>query len=498
MNQIKCPKCGEVFQIDESSYADIVKQVRDKEFQAELLSRQKAFDSEKESAVKLAKAESNQEYQKALSEKENEIAKLNEQLNASTSDTENAVKLAIGKTEKEYGEKLVELQQTITKLEVELSNAEVIKENEIAKLNEQLKSSQSERDNAVKLATGEAEKEYERQLSALQQTVTKLEAELASAEVKKESELTKVNSLAQKELSEKEIEVEKLKLEIEANEKSFIEKENDLKQRYEAQLKDKDELIDYYKDFKTRQSTKMIGESLEQHCSTEFNRLRATGFQNAYFDKDNDAKSGSKGDFIFRDYDENGMEYISIMFEMKNEADETKTKHKNEDFLKELDKDRREKGCEYAVLVSLLESDNELYNNGIVDVSYKYEKMYVIRPQFFIPIITILRNAALNSLSYKQELAIIREQNIDITHFEENMEAFKEGFSKQYKWASDRFEDAIEGIDDAITELQKTKAELLKSADHLRIANQKAEDLSIKKLTKGNPTMQKKFAELKE
>ena len=269
-------------------------------------------------------------------------------------------------------------------------------------------------------------------------------------------------------------------------------KAQSMQREYESRLKQKDEMIEYYKDFKARQSTKMIGESLEQHCLSQFNALRMTAFPDAYFEKDNDARSGSKGDFIFRE-SRGGVEFISIMFEMKNEADETATKHKNEDFFRELDKDRREKKCEYAVLVSLLEADSELYNNGIVDVSYKYEKMYVIRPQFFIPIITLLRNAALGSLKYRQELEVARNQQIDILHFEENMNAFKEGFGRNYRLASEKFRLAIEEIDKTITHLQKTKEALLSSENNLRLANSKAEDLSIKRLTKNAPSVREMF-----
>ena len=275
-------------------------------------------------------------------------------------------------------------------------------------------------------------------------------------------------------------------------------REQSLRESYETQLKNKDEVIAYYKDLKARMSTKMIGETLEQHCETEFNRLRPTAFRNAYFEKDNDARTGSKGDYIYRETAEDGTEFISIMFEMKNEADETATKHKNEDFLKELDKDRREKGCEYAVLVSLLESDSELYNTGIVDVSHRYDKMYVIRPQFFIPMITLLRNAALNSLSYRQELAAVRAQNIDISHFEDDMNDFKEKFQRNYRLASEKFRTAVEEIDKSIAHLQKIKDALLSSENNLRLANDKAQDLSIKKLTRNNPTMAKKFADLKD
>ena len=293
-------------------------------------------------------------------------------------------------------------------------------------------------------------------------------------------------------------EIIELKGNVESAKKDIVLKESTLKAEYNAMLKAKDEAIEFYKDLKTRMSTKMVGETLEQHCEIEFNKLRATGFQNAYFEKDNDARTGSKGDYIFRDKTDDGVEFISIMFEMKNEMDTTATKHKNEDFFKELDKDRKEKNCEYAVLVSLLESDNELYNSGIVDVSHKYEKMYVIRPQFFIPIITLLRNAALNSVDYKRQLMDIREQNIDISRFEDDMNDFKEKFARNYDIASRKFKTAVEEIDKTIQHLQKTKENLLSSENNLRLANNKAEELSIKKLTKNNPTMAQKFAELKD
>ena len=297
-------------------------------------------------------------------------------------------------------------------------------------------------------------------------------------------------------ITEKEKEINSLQNKIELNKNEFIIKEKNLKESYEEKIKNKDEQISYYKDFKAKQSTKMIGESLEQHCHNEFNKLRPL-FKNAYFEKDNDAKTGSKGDFIFRDFDDEGTEIVSIMFEMKNEADMTATKHKNEDFLKELDKDRTEKNCEYAVLVSLLEIDNEYYNNGIVDVSHKYDKMYVIRPQFFIPLITLIRGLATNSLKYKKELQIIQNQNIDISHFEENMNSFKEGFARNYRLASEKFKKAIEEIDKTIEHLQKTKESLLSSENNLRLANNKAEDLTIKKLTNNSETMAKLFENLK-
>ena len=320
--------------------------------------------------------------------------------------------------------------------------------------------------------------------------------QIAGEKTERELAVSKAIQQKEKELSEKQTEITRLKGEISNTEAQSKLREQSMKTQYEDRLKLKDEQIEYYKDFKARQSTKMVGESLEQHCLNQFNSIRMTAFPNAYFEKDNDARSGSKGDFIFREAGTDGTEFISIMFEMKNEMDETATKHKNEDFFKELDKDRRQKNCEYAVLVSLLEIDNELYNNGIVDVSYKYEKMYVIRPQFFIPMITLLRNAALNSLQYKQELQVVKNQQIDILHFEENMNAFKEGFARNYRIASDRFKTAIDEIDKTITHLQKTKDALLSSENNLRLANNKADDLSIKKLTKNAPAVREMFEEL--
>ena len=400
MREIKCPKCGEVFQVDESGYAAIVKQVRDSEFSAELREREARFASEKQTAVKLAEMESERRFHEALARQQAQILQLQGRIEAS--------------------------------------------------------------DAAKKLAVADAVAQKDRELAEREQQIVRLNGEIASE--KQQSQLSEKN----------------------------------LKEAFESQLKLKDEQIAYYRDFKARQSTKMVGESLEQHCLTEFNKLRATGFQNAYFEKDNDARTGSKGDFIYREAAEDGTEFISIMFEMKNEADQTATRHRNEDFLRELDKDRREKGCEYAVLVSLLESDSELYNTGIVDVSHRYPRMYVIRPQFFIPMITLLRNAALNSLRYRQELAVVRSQNIDISNFEADMNDFKERFARNYRLASERFAKAIEEIDKTIDHLQKTKEALLSSENNLRLANNKAEDLSIKKLTRNNPTMAAKFAELRK
>ncbi len=429
MNQIKCPKCGEVFKIDETAYAAIVKQVRDSEFQSELESREKLFETEKNTAVKLAKAEINQEKERSVSE----------------------------------------LNRTIEHLK------------------SQIESDKKDRDIELKDIVSEKDREIER-----------LKAQISANEKDKTIEISKAIAEKDREIAEKESNIAELKGEIKSAQKDIEIKEKTLKAEFDAQLKAKDETIEFYKDLKTRMSTKMVGETLEQHCEIEFNKLRATGFQNAYFEKDNDARTGSKGDYIFKESTADGIEFISIMFEMKNEMDTTATKKKNEDFFKELDKDRREKNCEYAVLVSLLESDNELYNSGIVDVSYKYEKMYVIRPQFFIPMITLLRNAAFNSIRYRQELALVRSQNIDITHFEEDMNDFKDKFSRNYRIASEKFKKAIDEIDKTISHLQKTKEALMSSENNLRLANNKAEELSIKKLTRNNPTMASKFAELHE
>ncbi len=377
-----------------------------------------------------------------------------------------------------------------------------------------------EKENAVELAVTKAEAKKDKRISELEHQLeamkdkTRGELELALAEKnlklsEKDSEITRLKgqleldksiaeSAVKDAVQQKDSEIMKLKNDLELEQSKRQLSEKSLKEAHDAELRRKDEEIAYYKDFKARQSTKMVGESLEQHCMIEFDRLRATAFRNAYFEKDNDAKTGSKGDFIYRESGEDGTEFISIMFEMKNEMDTTATKHRNEDFFKELDKDRREKNCEYAVLVTLLEADNELYNGGIVDVSHRYDKMYVIRPQFFIPLITILRNAALNSLSYKQELAQVRSQNIDVTNFENSLLDFQAKFGNNYRIAKDHFEKAIEEIDNTIGHLQKVKDELLGSQKQLRYANDKAQDLSIKKLTRNNPTMQAKFAELKE
>ena len=405
MHEIKCPKCGEVFQVDETGYAQLLTQVRDEAFEEELHKRAKELEAKNKSDIQLAKMEQEKSFSEAISDMDKKIAD---------------------------------------------------RDLEIQKLKNQIAMNDSEK----KLAVNEAVSDKD------------------------------------KEIAEREARIIELKGQLKNQENESALKEKSLEESYKTQLKLKDDQIEQYKNFKASQSTKMVGESLEQHCQNQFNSIRMTAFPNAYFEKDNKvSESGSKGDFIFRDYDD-GQEFISIMFEMKNEMETTATKHKNEDFFKELDKDRQEKGCEYAVLVSLLESDNDYYNNGIVDVSYKYPKMYVIRPQFFIPMITLLRNAALNSLQYQKELAIVRNQQLDLVNFESNMQDFKDAFGKNYRLASEKFQTAIEEIDKTIEHLEKVKKNLLSSENNLRLANNKAEDLSIKKLTKNAPSVKQMFDDL--
>jgi hypothetical protein len=462
MQEIKCPKCGEVFTVDESGYAAILKQVHDSEFDKEISRREKAFAAEKESAVTIAVAKSEEEKNKVIEDLKNRIITLKAENEQALAVSSKESELAIAKTEADKDKIIAELKAKVAAYDAD-------KATEI----ERIKAS-----NALEIAN----KEQEIQRLSSQIEINKSQSETA----------------IERALQEKEKEILNLKNDIALEQSKWELSEKSLKEAHDAELKHKDEEIAYYKDFKARQSTKMVGESLEQHCEIEFNKLRATAFQNAYFEKDNDAKTGSKGDFIYRESSPDGVEFISIMFEMKNEADTTSTKHKNEDFFKELDKDRKEKKCEYAVLVTLLEADNELYNSGIVDVSYKYEKMYVIRPQFFIPLITILRNAALNSLSYRQELALVKNQNIDVTNFENSLQDFKTKFSNNYRIASEKFQNAIDEIDKTIDHLQKVKEGLLGSERQLRIANDKAQDLSVKKLTRNNPTMKAKFEELEQ
>lgn len=431
MNEIICPHCHKAFKVDEAGYADILKQVRDHQFEEELQNRLNLAEKEKESAVKLAEANIKNLLQEQLAQKDTAIAQLK-------------------------ADAAMELSKKLAEKEAQLVQLQSQKTNEVTTLKAQLDSAEV----AKKLAVTEAIQKLEKERDTL------------------------TNELKTKDLEKQNL-------------------ESSLKQQFATELQSKEAIIKYkdeeiarVKDMKAKLSTKMIGETLEQHCETEFNKLRATAFQNAYFEKDNDAKSGSKGDFIYKETDEAGNEIISIMFEMKNEGDETATKKKNEDFFRELDKDRNEKKCEYAVLVTMLEAESEYYNTGIVDVSHKFPKMYVVRPQFFIPIITLLRNAAMNSLKYKAELALVRNQNIDITNFEDKINQFKEGFARNYDLASRKFQTAIEEIDKTIIHLQKTKEALLSSDNNLRLANQKAEDLTIKKLTHGNPTMKAKFDEL--
>ncbi|MFT4233390.1 MAG: DUF2130 domain-containing protein [Microbacterium sp.] len=455
MHEIVCPHCGKAFTVDEAGYAHILKQVRDKEFDASLKAQIEILEQNQQSKIELAES-------KITSEKDAAIAQLRATIERAETERERAAADARAAAEKERDALAAELAQltqahrsetelAAARLESELQKARAAAEQRIQQLTSQLESSRTEQKLAISEAVGRIEKERDELKHTLSQAAL------------------------EKQLSEKA-----------------------LADKYETQLRDRDDTIDRLKDLKAKMSTKMVGETLEQHCEIEFNRLRATAFPRAYFEKDNDASSGSKGDFIFRDADDAGTEIVSIMFEMKNESDTVGRKHRNEDFFKELDKDRAEKGCEYAVLVSLLEPESELYNVGIVDVSHRYPKMYVVRPQFFIPIITVLRNAALSAVKYKAELDLVRAQNIDITNFENDLDAFKNAFEKNYDLASRRFQTAIDEIDKSIDHLQKTKDSLLGADRNLRLANDKAQNVTVRKLTRGNPTMAAKFAELED
>ena len=461
MHDIICPHCGKAFKVDEAGYADILKQVRDTDFEKQLNERLQLAEQDKRSALELARTQAASEVQKTAAAKDIQIQELKASLDAREAERKLAVAEALSAVEKERDALASALEQVKheKKAASELAEMRLVSELQMA------------------AATKDAE-------------IQGLKATLNSIDVAQKLAITKAVSAVEKERDNLRSGLDRAALEKQLAEKS-------LKDKYETQIKDRDEAIERLRDMKARLSTKMVGETLEQHCETEFNRIRATAFARAYFEKDNDARTGSKGDYIFRDSDESGTEIVSIMFEMKNEGDRTATKNKNEDFLKELDKDRNEKGCEYAVLVSLLEPDSELYNTGIVDVFHRYPKMYVVRPQFFLPIITLLRNAAMNSLKYKSELALVKAQNIDITNFESGLEAFKTSFAKNYDLASRRFQTAIDEIDKSIDHLQKTKEALLGTDRNLRLANEKAQDVTIKKLTRGNPTMAAKFAELK-
>lgn len=477
MHQIKCPHCGETFQIDKTSYANIASQVRTSEFDQELHNRLVQINEEHQKDIALAEEKISKLLTEQLNDKEKELAQL-------AVEKDQVISQLTVEKEREITQLKNDKEQALTKLIAE-------KEQALAKLQAQI-DLQKEK-NAASLVEKETQikADLTEQLTQRDKQIADLEAQLKQIE-----NTHKISSMEL--VTAKDKEINELTNRLQLQEKETLIEQKNLKERYEIQLMQKDETIAFYKDFKAKQSTKMVGESLEQHCEIQFNEIRATAFPRAQFGKDNDARSGSKGDYIYREYDEHGTEIISIMFEMKNENDETATKKKNEHFFKELDKDRTEKKCEYAILVSLLEADNELYNNGIVDVSYAYEKMYVIRPQFFIPMISLLRNAAMNSLQYKQELALTREQNIDIAHFEEDLEEFKSAFARNYDLASRKFQTAIDEIDKTITHLEKTKAALLSSENNLRLANNKADDLTVKKLTRNNPTMRAKFEALKD
>ena len=461
MNDIICPHCGKAFKIDEAGYADILKQVRDSEFEHQLHERLELAERDKQTAVELARAQLTAELQKQGAEREAEIQRLKAQLEAGEVSRQLAVAQALSDVEKQRDALASELDKA-----------------------------RQETQTVRQLAEAQRMAELQKTAASKDSEIQGLKARLVEVELSQKLAITEALAAVEKQRDELQASLAQARLEKHLAEQS-------LKERYEVQIKDRDDAIERLRDMKARLSTKMVGETLEQHCETEFNRIRATAFPRAYFEKDNDASTGSKGDYIFRDTDESGTEIVSIMFEMKNECDVTATKKRNEDFLKELDKDRTEKGCEYGVLVSLLEPDSELYNTGIVDVFHRYPKMYVVRPQFFIPIITLLRNAAMNAVKYKTELALVKAQNIDITNFENELEGFKAAFAKNYDLASRRFQTAIDEIDKSIDHLQKTKDALLGADRNLRLANDKAQDVTIKKLTKGNPTMAGKFAELK-
>ena len=461
MHEIICPHCGKAFKIDEAGYANILKQVRDGEFEQQLHERLELAEQDKRNAVELAETKVASEMHKAAVAKDSEIQELQAKLDAG----EVARKLAV-------------------------TEARIAVEKERDALANELAQAKHDKQAALELAEAKRVSELQKSAATKDSEIQGLNAKLEAIRVEQKLAITEAVSAVEKERDALKSGLQQAELQKHLAEKA-------LKDKYETQIKDRDDAIERLRDMKVRLSTKMVGETLEQHCEAEFNRIRAMAFPRAYFEKDNDARTGSKGDYIFRDSDEAGTEIVSIMFEMKNESDHSATKNKHEDFLKELDKDRTEKGCEYAVLVSLLEPDSELYNSGIVDVFHRFQKMYIVRPQFFLPIITLLRNAAMNSLKYKSELALVREQNIDITNLENELDEFKTGFARNYELASKKFKTAIDEIDKTIEHLQKTKEALLGSENNLRLANNKADDLTVKKLTKGNPTMAANFADLK-
>ncbi|PUE60491.1 hypothetical protein B9Z44_13480 [Limnohabitans curvus] len=464
MHEIICPHCHKAFKIDEAGYADILKQVRDGDFEKQLHERLELAEREKQGAIALAEANVTNALQKTAAAKDTEIQALKAQLDAGEVARKLAVTEALGKVSKERDQLANELKA----------------EQERARNSSQAAAQLAEAKLAHALQAEAAKKDAE---------IQALQAKLAASETARQLAVNEAVGVVAQERDALKSELSLITVKNQLEEKA-------IKEQYALQLRDSDAEIARLRDMKARLSTKMVGETLEQHCEIEFNRIRAAAFQRAHFEKDNDARTGSKGDYIFRDSDESGAEIVSIMFEMKNESDETATKKRNEDFLKELDKDRTEKACEYAVLVSLLEPESELYNSGIVDVSHRYPKMYVVRPQFFVPLITLLRNAALNAMKYKSELALVRSQNVDITKFETQLDEFKTAFGRNWRLASEGFEEAVKRIDEAIKDLEKTKEALHKSANNLRLANDKADDLTIKKLTRGNPTMAAKFEEL--
>lgn len=527
MNEIKCPNCGMVFKVDESGYAAIRKQVRDAEFAQEVEQREELLRAERETAVRLAVEQARGEMRESLTDKDARIAELQATIDKATADRKSEVELARATYEKSLSDAVAGKDLRIAELEAQLAHAGAEHESAVqlaeASHAQQLASAVAQKDAAIvdlqtRLARAEEQRDrdaelakanYDRALAealaASESRIAELEQSVASQRQAREADRASFETAKRLAVTEAtahaERERDQLAAQVELKEAERLQAESALKEQFAVELRSKDEIIRYkegeierLKDMKARLSTKMVGESLEQHCANEFNKIRATAFPRAYFEKDNDVVEGTKGDFVFRENAEDGTEIISIMFEMKNENDETATKHKNEDFLKKLDVDRRKKGCEYAVLVTLLEPENDLYNEGIVDMSYRYEKMYVIRPQFFIPLISILRNAALNAASYKSELAQVKSQNLDVSHFEEQMEEFKERFGKNYRLASERFQKAIEEIDKSIDHLNKIKEALLGSERNLRLANDKAEALTIKKLTRNNPTMKAAFA----
>lgn len=480
MNEIICPNCKKAFKVDEAGYADILKQVKDHEFEEELQTRLDLAEKEKESAVKLSVADIESTLQAEIANKDKEIILLKES------------------SERKLTEQLAEKNSTLTELKAKLENSENEKKLAIAEAVKKIEKEKEDKDRELLQLKADSECKLTEQLSEKDGEISELKAKLQNAEIEKKLTVSEAIKAIEKERDDL-----SANLNLKEAEKLLLEQSLTVKYTTELSAKDniiklKDEEIALRKDMKMKLSTKMVGETLEQHCEIEFNKLRATAFPKAYFEKDNDAKSGSKGDYIYKETDDAGNEIISIMFEMKNECDETEKRKRNEDFLKELDKDRKEKNCEYAVLVTLLEPENELYNSGIVDMSHRYEKMYVVRPQFFIPIITLLRNAAMNSMKVKAELALVKSQNIDITNFEESMNDFKDKFGRNYRLASEKFKTAIDEIDKTISHLQKTKDALISSENNLRLANDKAEELTIKKLTKNNPTMSAKFDDLKK